>query len=189
MRTSNPFIPVDEFSFRDISTEELKLLIKKIEKHKNSGIKGLSSSLFKTSAKILLPEFRFLFNMCIRSNTFPARWKNTIITPLFKTGDQKDPGNYRPIACIPLPSKLLEKCLHSQLYNYLENSKQLTDVQFGFRKSKNTNQAIFKYLDHIYTNLNNNHNTLAVYIDFRKAFDTVHHQTLLNKLKKTKYLR
>lgn len=182
-KSPNLCIPAEKFAFRDITTAELKLLIKKIEKHKNSGIKGLSSALFKITAKILLPQFRFLFNLCIRTSTFPTKWKNTIITPLFKAGDLKDPGNYRPIACIPLPSKLLEKCLHSQLNDYLENSEQLSNVQFGFRKGRSTNQAIFSYLDHIYNNINNNLNTLAVYVDFKKAFDTVYHLTLLDKLK------
>lgn len=139
--------------------------------------------MFKISTKILVSQFRFLLNLCIRTHTFPTKWKNTVVTPLHKSGNPNDPGNYRPIACVLLPSKILEKCIHSQLYNYLENSHQLSDTQFGFRKSKNTTQAIFKYLDHIYTSINNNQNTLSVYVDFRKAFDTVDHKILLTKLK------
>lgn len=78
---------------------------------------------------------------------------------------------------------MLEKCIHLQLVDYLESHNLLNNAQFGFRSRRNTSQAIFNFLDNIYQNINQNIDTLAIYVDFRKAFDTVHHLTLLNKLK------
>lgn len=172
----------NQFIFRDTTNAEVKELIKSIQTYKSSGINGISSNLFKISAKILTPQFKYLFNLCMRSKKFPKAWKNTIVTPLFKNGDSKDAGNYRPIACIPLPGKLLEKCMHIQLYDYLESNHLLCEFQFGFRRGKNTSQAIFNYLDNIYQNINNSIDTIAVYVDFRKAFDTIDHSILINKL-------
>lgn len=74
--------------------------------------------------------------------------------------------------------------MHMQVIDFSESNHLLSDVQFGFRSGKNTNQAIFNFLDNIYQNINNNIDTISVYIDFRKAFDTVHHAILLNKLKR-----
>lgn len=166
-----------------MTNNKVKKLIKKIENHKSSGIPGIKSSLFKITAKILVPQFKFLFNLCLRLSIFPSAWKNTIVTPLYKAGDPSQPGNYRPIACIPLPAKLLEKCIHNQLYDYLESCNLLTDEQFGFRRFRNTQQSIFKFIDNIYQNINSSLSTIAIYVDFRKAFDTVDHQILLEKLK------
>lgn len=72
--------------------------------------------------------------------------------------------------------------MHAQLYDYLESNHLLNDYQFGFRNGKNTSQAIFNFIDNIYLNINNSIDTLAVYVDFKKAFDTLDHRTLLNKL-------
>lgn len=170
----------NEFSFRDLTNNEV---IKRIENHKSSGVPEITSKMFKITAKILVPQFRFLFNLCLRTSTFPTKWKNSVVTPLFKAGNSLSAGNYRPIACIPLPGKLLEKCIHIQLYDYLESHHLLCNNQYGFRSNRNTQQAIFMYLDNIYRNLNLNIDTIAVYVDFRKAFDTVDHPTLLNKLR------
>lgn len=175
-------IALKQFIFRDVTNAEVKQLVKSIQIYKSSGISGLTSNLFKICAKILVPQLKFLFNLCIRSRKFPKIWKNTIVTPLYKNGDMKNASNYRPIACIPLPGKLLEKCIHMQLYDFLESNHLLNEFQYGFCRGKNTSQAIFNYLDNIYQNINNSIDTIAVYVDFRKAFDTVSHQTLLNKL-------
>lgn len=100
--------------------------LKKIETHKNSGLPKLTSALFKTLAKILLNQCRYLFNLCLCTCTFPISWKTVTVTPLFKAGSPNDPGNYRPIACIPLPGKILEKCILEfiifwNILNYLVN--------------------------------------------------------------------
>lgn len=73
---------IPEFNFRDVTNNVVKKLIKKIENHKSSGLQGIKSSLFKISAKILVPQFKFLFNLCLRTSIFPSSWKNTIVTPL-----------------------------------------------------------------------------------------------------------
>lgn len=81
------------FRFSEICYTKLKLLVKKIEIHKNSGLHNLSSHLFKTSMKILLPQFRFLLNLALTSGIFSQAWKETTVTPLFKTGSKTDPSN------------------------------------------------------------------------------------------------
>lgn len=178
----NPPI-TEQFSFLDVGYEQLKLLIKKIEIHKSSGLPGISSWLFKTTMKILIPQFCFLYNLSLNTGIFPTAWKKTIVTPLFKSGNCHDPGNYRLIASIPLPGKILEKVIHYQYYSYLEHYEMLSPCQFGFRNSLSTQEAIVNFLDQIYLGKNNNHSCVATFIDIKKAFDTVHHNKLLLKLK------
>lgn len=101
--------PIPEFKFRPITLIGLERLINKIEIHKNSGIDGISSQLLKMSFKILLPQVLHMFNSSIMSGIFPDAWKTAKVTPLFKSGNSRDPQNYRPIVCLPLPGKTLGK--------------------------------------------------------------------------------
>lgn len=82
------------FEFRPITLFELERRINKIETHKNSGIDNISSYLLKVSFKILLPHVHHIFNRSITSGIFPNVWKKAIITPLFKSGNNRDPQNY-----------------------------------------------------------------------------------------------
>ena len=87
------------------------------------------------------------------------------ITPIPKKGDTLDPGNWRPITILPLPSKLLEKVVHYQIISYLDDNNYLSFNQHGFRKGKSTSTAILE--------------TTCVY---KKAFETLDHKILLRKL-------
>ena len=81
-----------------------------------------------------------------------------------------------------IPGKILEKLIHTQLSHYIEDSGLLSDNQFGFRKQRSTSHAISQVLNQIYTTMNRSAVTVAVYIDFSKAFNCVQHPTLLRKL-------
>lgn len=85
-----------EFYFHDISYREPENIIKQryVDKSKSSGIKSISPGLFKIEAKLLIQQFRSLFNFVLRSKILPTAWKNCIVTPLFKSENTKDPGNY-----------------------------------------------------------------------------------------------
>ena len=93
------------------------------------------------------------------------------------------PEDLRPISLLPLPGKKFEHLIHSQMDSYLENNDLLTKAQNGFRSKHSTIQTIFVYLSDLTNEYDNNLATIAVYIDFKKAFDTVNHKILLDKLK------
>lgn len=83
--------------------------------------------------------------------------------------------NYRPISILPTASKLLEKAVHAQLYSYLSQHKILSPYQCGFRKAHSTETAALSFADTIRRNIDQGHMTGAVFIDFRKAFDSIDH--------------
>ena len=93
-----------------------------------------------------------------------------------------DPNNWRPISQICLPGKLLEKIIHSQLYRYLDVNNILSSNQYGFRKGLITSIAIFDVLKNLYENWNDKNFPGCIFIDFSRAFDTIDHHILAEKL-------
>lgn len=104
--------------------------------------------------------------------------------PLFKAGDKSIFSNYTPISVLPFFSKILEKLVYNRLIDYLSKYKILFDNQLGFRKHHSTEYACFSSIiyDKISFAIDNNEVTVGIFIDLSKAFDTVNHQIILDKL-------
>ena len=123
-----------------------------------------------------------LINRCLEMAIFPCAEKCSKITPVYKSGEKTIMDNYRPISILPVISKVFERVVHNELYDYLEANNVLSERQFGFRKRSSTQHAVTFFSDFIRTNMDRGLMTGAVFIDLRKAFDTVDHERLLSKL-------
>ena len=122
-----------------------------------------------------------MYNISLRVSTFPDSRKLAIVIPLQKPGDRSDVSNLRPISLLPLPGKILERIVHTQVSTFLENNNLLSDKQGGFRKGRSTIATIAAYTDDILLGINDKY-TIATYIDFKNAFETVNHEILLKNL-------
>ena len=104
------------------------------------------------------------------------------MTPIFKKGSKSDLNNYRPISVLPIVSKLLEKIIYQHLYGYLDKNKLLNIYQSGFRSLHSTMTALIETTNNWSINIDNGFLNGVVYIDLKKAFDTIDHAILLRKL-------
>ena len=145
----------------------------------------MSSRVLKDAFCILTHQLTHLINLILRKGTFPKNWKNAKVIPLYKGGDKSEVSNYRPISLLPLPSKTIEKVIHSRLTEFYTMHNVLTDNQDGFRKGRSTIDTIANFTDDISLNINKGECTIAAFVDFKKAFDTVNHDILIQKLKHT----
>ena len=125
-----------------------------------------------------------LFNVSFSTAIIPPEWKITKVTPIPKTGNINLVSNYRPISLLSLLSKLIEKIVHQRIYHYLEEFDLLDHRQGGFRPKHSTARTCSHFVNDLYTAMNNNKFTIAVFIDAMKAFDTVNHSFLLKKMSK-----
>ena len=168
----------------EVREVEVFNVVKDINVSKSSGIEDVSSFVVKEAFKILITEVTHLYNLSIRTSTFPSAWKRALVVPIPKAGNLTQVKNYRPISLLPLPGKILEKLIHQQLSSYLEGDLLLVDEQHGFRKNHSTIHFVSQLTNYISKKLDNRIPTLAAYVDFRKAFDCVQHPLLLAKLGK-----
>ena len=103
--------------------------------------------------------------------------------PFFKKGITTEAKNYRPISLLPLISKMIEKPIHDQTQNYLQRNELLYSYQSGFRANHSTDTCLSQLTDMILNGTENGKHTGMILIDLKKAFDTLDHKILLDKMK------
>ena len=124
-----------------------------------------------------------LFNLSISSGTFPTKWKLSSVVPIHKSSDKGSSKNYRPISLLPILSKLLEKHVYGLLSKHLQLSEPIYDSQFGFQQGKSTTTALLETTHNWLQLLESGSDVGAIFFDFKKAFDSVPHRALIDKLK------
>ena len=138
--------------------------------------------LIKSSSHVITPILKQYYNSFMQTGNFPDSLKFGKVTPVFKKGDQENFENYRPVSILTIFGKLFEKITYSRLYDYLTSKEILYGNQFGFRKSHSFSQALNYTIPEIQKCLSNNKHVIGIYIDLSKAFDTIDHVKLLDKL-------
>ena len=121
--------------FKCIQDPDLLEEINKISIYKSSGISNLPTCILKMCSKILLPYLLIIINKSLFNGYFPFRWRKAIIVPIPKCNIPEEIGDLRPIALTPLPGKIIERFIHTQLVNHLDDHGILTQYQNGFRKN------------------------------------------------------
>ena len=139
-------------------------------------------SLIKEIFKFICKPFTDICNKSFLNGVFPDKMKIAKVIPLFKSGENDTFTNYRPVSLLPQFSKILEKLFNNRLEKFLEMNELLVEGQYGFRNSRSTSMAIAQLIEEL-TNANDEKKyTVGVFIDLKKAFDTIDHTLLYKKI-------
>ena len=170
------------FSFKSCSPNEVRLLLEKLDTKKSTGLDNLPSRMLKVAAGVLAPSLAFLFNQSISSGIVPTEWKLARVTPIFKKGKRQDGNNYRPISIIPAVAKVFERVIYDQFFKYVNDNDLLVNCQSGFRSLHSTLTSLLEASNSWSVNIDNGLINGVIFIDLKKAFDTIDHKILLRKL-------
>ena len=149
---------------------------------KATGVHNIPNKILKDSCQTIAPFFSDIFNLSISTNSFPNDLKTGKVSPAHNSGDRDDLNNYRPISVLPTIARVFERLLYNQMYTYLTDNKLLGQQQFGFRSIHSTALALGKSINQWLMNVNSGELNSVVFLDIKKAFHTVDHGVLLQKL-------
>ena len=165
-----------------ISEEDVKSRLCNLKCGKAPGIDGLHPDLLRGCASSLCGPLKVLFQKSFDSGELPSAWKKAVIKPIFKKGSRHELGNYRPVSLTSIVSKIMESIMKKEIMDHLLSQGLLSECQFGFIPGRSCESQMLFCLDKWSEYLDKGQAVDIIYTDFRKAFDAVPHQRLLNKL-------
>ena len=168
--------------FYPVTETEINRLITNLPNKTSSGHDNISNVLIKDLKNLLLHPLNIIFNKSLTEGVFPEPMKRADVIPLHKGKRHDLKTNYRPISLLLTISKILEKIVHKRTYNFLDSNDLLYNSQYGFRSNYSCEHAVGELISKVLKGLENSQYTIAIYLDLSKAFDTISHKVLLNKL-------
>lgn len=185
-RAAEPFLGRDALHpvlDREISMSELLTSLTVCKSNKSPGSDSISYEFVKNLPQNWLLYICCMFNRILAQETVPAGWRETILTMLHKKGPYNDPTNYRGIALLNSLEKIFSQILLGRLADWAEASGVLPECQSGFRRGRGCADNVFTLTSAVQINLRlKNRKVFAIFVDFRRAFDSVSHGLLWRKL-------
>ena len=169
------------FSLKNVTVGETLSAINKLGNSSAFGHNFIDSISIKSAGDILAEPIAYLINLSIDQSKFMNSWKKAKLIPLHK-GKGTDPGSFRPVAILPAISKVVEKVVHSQLIQFMEESNPLNHNLHGYRTHHSTSTAMLQISDAILQSVDANQISTIVTIDKSSAFDCVSAEILDKKL-------
>ena len=169
------------FFLEPTTTNEIKAVISKL-KNGAPGRDGILPKHLKCISESIAYPLSKIANLSFEQGVFPTELKIAIKSPLYKAKDLMFFNNYRPISLLSVFSKILERLMYNRLLKFIDKNNLFNEFQFGFRNNHSTFMALIVLVENLVTALDNGNCAVGLFLDFQKAFDTVDHCILLDKL-------
>lgn len=166
---------------RGVCSSDVLEVVRKFKNKKSTDCNNVDMSLIKEVINCVLEPFTYICNKSFLTGTFPDNMKIAKVIPIYKNGEKHIVSNYRPVSLLPQFSKILEKLFVDRLDAFVGKYELLNDHQYGFRSNRSTSLAVMEFVENTATAIDKKQYAVGVFIDLRKAFDTIDHSLLLQK--------
>ena len=170
------------FSLSSVHPDEVDEIISNLSNSNSFGLDMIDTYIIKLIKPDILPAITHIINLSIYTQIFPTLWKKSKIIPLHKKEDLLNPKNYRPVAIIPIFSKVLERVILNQMVAYITENNLIHPNHHAYRANHNTTTALLQMYDMWLDNLEKKDMAGVCFLDMSAAFDIVDHPLLLKKL-------
>ena len=165
----------------DLSASRVKPILDNLDINKAQGPDAISGAVLKNCSETLAYPISILFNLSYNTGYIPQEWKLANVLPVYKKDDKNKVTNYRPISLTSLVMKVFERILYNELFT--RTIDKINTRQHGFLRNRSCNSNLLLFTESIARSLHEKIGADVIYFDFAKAFDTVSHDLILNKLK------
>ena len=172
----------DSFTITSTNKEEIYKIVSSLNTNKSCGSNSIPAKVLHLLQNQISNHLATICNLSFSTGVFPAILKTAKVIPIHKKNSKLEVSNYRPISLSSNIDKIFEKLMHSRLIKFFEEKQNLYYRQFGFRKDFSTNHAILTLLESIQEALDDGQFACGIFIDLEKAFNTISHDILLEKL-------
>ena len=176
-------ITPNSFKLREVTPAFVKHQLKNLKIKKSTGVDNIGPRFLNDGADALTGIITHLINLSIKNKIVPKCTKGAKVTPLFKKNNKLEIGNYRPVSVLTSISKILEKAIHSQVENYCKSKNVIYPLQSGFRDKYSTTTCLIHLHDYIRREIEKGNYVGMVMLDVQKAFDSVDHNMLCEKIR------
>ena len=173
----------NSFFLNAVTEKELLLIINDLAPKKSTGPASIPTGILKRVEAIICKPLSCIINLSFSTGKFPETLKKASIVPIHKSDSKLECSNYRPISLLSNLGKIIEKLMHNRLMNFLEKHLCIFPNQYGFRSKHSINHALIQMTEKVRKAIDNKSFACGVFVDLQKAFDTVSHPIMLEKLK------
>lgn len=173
---------ISNFRCPPIDDKDLNKIIDSLKNKWSSGYDDVPIKVIKAAKGPLIKPLMHAINASFISGIFPRQLKIARVIPIYKKGEETNIKNYRPISILPSISKIFEKAMYLNLTRHLEKYNLYNEEQHGFRKQKSTITALISFIESVIDSLDEKNQAAGIFMDLSKAFDSISHSKMIDKL-------
>jgi len=164
-----------------LTEESICKEIKTMKAGSSAGPASIHPRILKETDTAISKPLSVIFNISMKEGSLPMSWKEAIVVPIYKKGSRSEPGNYRPVSLTSTCGKLMERIVRRHILEHVESNNIFSEKQHGFRSGRSCSTQLLSVMEDWTRLLDDQVPFDCIYLDYKKAFDSVPHQRLLKK--------